>query len=150
MLLNVHRRGHVNTGPNGVYTVEYEVNITANSPHVNRTIEMGRWTVSLTGRGVVRVQGPTRHTSKNPYGVDRQTGYGYNVTYEIRERVTSELELRFLRDLHHESYWVIHGHSEYERWSDDDHTTYFNYGSPVELEQYLRDPNPSMIGGEVR
>jgi hypothetical protein len=82
--------------------------------------------------------------------VDRQTGYGYNVTYEIRERVTSELELRFLRDLHHESYWVIHGHSEYERWSDDDHTTYFNYGSPVELEQYLRDPNPSMIGGEVR
>lgn len=149
MLLNVHRRGHVNTGPNGVYSVEYEVSITKPQQHTTQSIDMGRWTVSLTGRGVVRVQGPPHNTRKNPYGVDMDTGYVVTIKYETRERVTSELELRFLRDLHHESYWAIHGHNEYERWNDDDHTTYCVYGDNTALEQYLREPNPSMIGGEV-
>lgn len=149
MILNVHRRGHVNTGPDGVYSVEYEVSITRTTTHTTQTIDMGRWTVSLTGRGVVRVQGPTHHTRKNPYGIDRKTGDGVVIRYETRERVTSELELRFLHDLHHESYWAIHGHDEYDRWNDDEHTTYVTYGDRARLEQYLRNPNPSMIGGVV-
>jgi hypothetical protein len=46
MLLQVHRRGHINTGPNGVYTVEYGVNITTDNTQTTQPIDVGLWTVS--------------------------------------------------------------------------------------------------------
>jgi hypothetical protein len=147
MLLQVHRRGHINTGPNGVYTVEYGVNITTDNTQTTQPIDVGLWTVSLTGRGVVRVQGPTTHTSHVTYDVDRYSGV---VGTDIRERITSELELRFLRDLHHQAWWVIHEFRECGRWRDDNGTSYLTYGNSSGLDRYLSDPNPSLVGEVVR